>query len=205
MRPTTETLLEELANRWAHGKPLAVDELLARAGPQADELADLIDRFLLRAPRREPTPEALAYVRSLDEPSLLRARQEKRLKLDDLTDLLVEKLGLPTFARAKVRRHYQDLELGKLDPRGVAGSVWDVLTGLLGSDARRLAAISPPTRAAPAMFRAGLGPPRRKPAARLEWLAQSSESFELRREKPAASRRTGSDEVDRLFGVDPPD
>ena len=205
MSTDTEKLLEEFLNRWAQGEPLAVDDLIMRAGPRSDELADLIDTFLQRAPPREPTPEALAYVRSLDEPPLLRARQEKRLKLDDLAALLVEKLGLPTSARAKVRRHYQDLELGKLDPRGVAGSVWDVLTGLLGSDTRRLAAISPPTRAAPAMFRAGLGPPRRKPAARLEWLAQSSESFELRREKPAASRRTGPDEVDRLFGVDPPD
>ncbi len=80
---TVEQLLDEFVGRWTRGEPLAVDELLVRAGPQADELAGLIDAFLERAPRREPTPEALAFVRSLDEPPLLRARQALGLKLDD--------------------------------------------------------------------------------------------------------------------------
>ena len=124
-----EQLLDEFVGRWTRDEPLAVDELLVRAGPQADELAGLIDRFLERAPRREPTPDALAFVRSLDEPPLLRARQALGLKLDDLAAALVEKLGLGENARAKVRRYYQELELGQLEPAGVAASVWDALSG----------------------------------------------------------------------------
>ena len=57
------------------------------------------------------------------------------------------------MARPKVRRYYQQLELGQLDASGVAASVWDALTGLLGRDARRLAAFQPPAPAAGAMFR----------------------------------------------------
>ena len=95
--------------------------------PGADELATLIDAFLERAPRREPTPEALELVHSLDAPPLLRARQARRLKLDDLVAGLVEALALPQEARAKVRRYYQQLELGQLDPAGVAAAVWVAL------------------------------------------------------------------------------
>jgi hypothetical protein len=182
---TPDQLLDELVGRWARGEPLAVDELLARAGPRSDELADLIDAFLERAPRREPTPDALAFVRSLDEPPLLRARQARKLKLDDLVAGLVEKLGLPVDAHAKVRRRYQELELGQLDPTGVAASVWDTLTGLLGRDAKGLAAVPPFAPSAAPMFRAA----------------------DYDAEVPAGAltmslgARPERDEVDRLFGV----
>ena len=153
MNVTVEQLLDEFVGRWARDEPLAVDEILVRAGPQADELAGLIDRFLERAPRREPTPDALAYVRALDDPPLLRARQAIGLKLDDLAAALASRLSLDERARPKVRRYYQQLELGQLDASGVAASVWDALTGLLGHDARRLAAFQPQAPAAKAMFR----------------------------------------------------
>ena len=58
MSTTPDQLLDELVGRWTRGEPLAVDELLTRAGPRSDELATLIDSFLERAPRREPSPEA---------------------------------------------------------------------------------------------------------------------------------------------------
>jgi hypothetical protein len=205
VRITPEQLLDELVDRWVRGEPLAVDELLARAGPESDEVAGLIDRFLERAPRREPTPEALAFVRSLDEPSLLRARQARGLKLDDLVAGLVEKLGLPSAAGAKVRRYYQELELGKLDPSRVAASVWEALAGLLGADAKLLARV--PSRApAPApMFQADYRLSRHSPAKHREWHRRSAEGFNLRRKESPASRRSGPDEVDRLFGVDPSD
>jgi hypothetical protein len=188
MSTTPDQLLAELVDRWARGEPLEVDELLVRAGPRAEELAVLIDAFLERAPRREPTPGALAFVRSLDEPPLLRARQARKLKLDDLAAALVEKLGLPAGASAKVRRYYQELELGQLDPAGVAASVWDALTGLLGRDARGLAAVSPAPPAAAAMYRAA-DVDHDIP---LDALALSEDSQE-------------PDEVDRLFGVAPSD
>lgn len=184
---TTEQLFDELVGRWTRGEPLEVDELLLRAGPQSNELAGLIDTFLERSPRREPTPAALAFVRSLDEPSLLRARQARRLKLDDLTAGLIEKLGLPTAARAKVRRYYQDLELGQLDSAGVAANVWEALSGLLGRDARRLAALRPGAPTAPAMFR----------------LADHDADFAEDATMPFGP--TEPDEVDRLFGVRPSD
>src|SRR4029079_14516128 len=109
-----------------------------------DELAGLIDRFLERAPRREPSADALAYVRALDDPPLLRARQALGLKLDDLTAALVSRLGLGESASPKVRRYYQQLELGQLDVSGVGASVWDALGGLLGSDASRPPSFHPP-------------------------------------------------------------
>jgi hypothetical protein len=151
---TVEQLLDEFVGRWTRDEPLAVDELLVRAGPQADELAGLIDRFLERAPRREPTPDALAYVRGLDDPPLLRARQALGLKLDDLALALVSRLGLGEWARPKVRSYYQQLELGQLDASGVAASVWDALTTVLGRDARGLATSHPAASASGPMFRA---------------------------------------------------
>ena len=179
-----EQLLDEFVGHWTRDEPLAVDELLVRAGPQADELAVLIDRFLERAPRREPTPEALAFVRSLDDPPLLRARQALGLKLDDLAAALVERLGLGDGAVAKVRRYYQQLELGQLAPAGVAASVWDALSGLLGRDVRGLAAMPPPALAAAPLFR---------------------EANFLDEDLPLADTLDAvmpePDEVDRLFGV----
>lgn len=188
---TPEHLFDELVGRWTQGEPLAVDELLVRAGPQRDELASLIDRFLERAPRREPTADALAFVRSLDEPSLLRARQERKLKLDDLVAGLLEKLSLPERARAKVRRYYQDLELGQLDPAGVGVSVWVALASLLGCDARGLAAMPPTAISAPAMYR-DANVDHDIP---FDTLPMSSLSLD--------EPESGLDEVDRLFGVDP--
>ena len=41
-----EQLLDEFVGLWTRGEPLAVEGLLVRAGPQADELAALIDAFL---------------------------------------------------------------------------------------------------------------------------------------------------------------
>ena len=185
-----EQLLDEFVGCWARDEPLAVDELLSRASPEADELALLIDRFLERAPRREPTADALAFVRSLDDPPLLRARQARKLKLDDLVGGLVETLGLGEGARAKVRRYYQELELGQLDPAGVAVSVWVALAGLLGRDAKGLTGVQPTAISAPAMYReAHFETP---DAVLLDAITLPSPSSEAAPEP---------DDVDRLFGV----
>ena len=189
-----EKLLDEFVGRWARDEPLAVDELLVRAGPEADELAVLIDRFLERAPRREPTADALAFVRSLDDPPLLRARQALGLKLDDLAAALVETLGLGEKAREKVRRYYQELELGQLEPGGVATKVWDALSGLLGRDARSLAALPLQAPASAGMLRA-MEPMFRE----ANFVAE-----DLPLERSAAAELNEPDEVDRLFGIAPP-
>ena len=99
-----------------------------KAGDRADELAPLIEAFLERAPRRKPSAEALAYVRSLDDPPMLRARVAKALRVDDVVDAIVAACEIQPDARPKVRRYYQQLEGGVLDPSRVAAAVWDAIT-----------------------------------------------------------------------------
>ena len=135
-----ETLLDELARRHARGEPLDVEGTLAKAGDRADELAPLIEAFLERAPRRAPTDEALAYVRSLDDPPMLRARVAKALRVDEVVDAIVAACEIQPDARPKVRRYYQQLEGGVLDPSRVAASVWDAITEVLGRSRASLTA-----------------------------------------------------------------
>jgi hypothetical protein len=185
MTADVQALLDELARRHARGEPLDVEGALARAGDRADELAPLIEAFLARAPRRAPSPGALAYVRSLDEPPMLRARVRKALKVDDVVDAIVAECELDPAARPKVRRYYQQLEGGILDPTRVAASVWDAITGLLGRS-RALLSAPPGAPAAAPMFRSD---------------AQLSlpERLVLR----SAAEPEPPDEVDALFLGDP--
>jgi hypothetical protein len=184
-----ETLLDELAQRHARGEPLDVEGTLRRAGDRADELAPLIERFLARAPRREPSPRALAFVRSLDEPPLVRARVARAVKVDDVVDAILLACAIRPDARAKVRRYYQQLEAGILDPTRVAESVWDAITGLLGRPRAVLSAAPDVTPAAAPMYRA-------------------DRLFELRDTQVLISRAAPEpeppDEVDALF-LGPPD
>lgn len=147
MSPELETLLDELARRHARGEPLDVEGTLRRAGDEADELAPLIEAFLARAPRRGPTPASLSFVQSLDDPPMLRARVAKALKVDDVVDAIVVECDLAPETRPKVRRYYQQLEGGVLDPTRVAASVWDAITGLLGRSRALLSAPAPMYRA----------------------------------------------------------
>ena len=87
-----------------------------------------------------------------------------------------------------MRRYYQELELGQLDAAGVAASVWDALTGLLGRDARALVSVPPAAPQAAAMFRA------------------ANVDHDSPFEAPTLSKNDPEpDEVDRLFGVEPSD
>jgi hypothetical protein len=153
MSPEIETLLDELVRRHARGEPLDVEGTLRRAGKQADELAPLIEAFLARAPRRGPTPASLSFVQSLDDPPLLRARVAKAVKVDDVVDAIVTGCDIDPAARPKVRRYYQQLEGGTLDPTRVAASVWDAITGLLGRSRALLSAPPGPAPAAAPMYR----------------------------------------------------
>jgi hypothetical protein len=154
MSPELETLLDELARRHARGEPLDVEGTLRRAGDGADELAPLIEAFLARAPRRGLTPASLRFVQSLDDPPMLRARVAKALKGDDVVDAIVTECELAPEARPRVRRYYQQLEGGILDPTRVSASVWDVVTGLLGRSRALLSAPAGPPPAAAPMYRA---------------------------------------------------
>ena len=110
------TLLDELARRHARGEPLDVEGTLVKAGARSDELAPMIETFLVRAPVASRRAQALAYVRTLDDPPMLRARVAKALRVDDVVDEIVKACKIHPDARPKVRRYYQQLEGGVLDP-----------------------------------------------------------------------------------------
>jgi hypothetical protein len=125
-------------------RPLRVDELLARAGEGAGQLAQLIDAFLERAPRREPTENSRAAVAALAtrlerEPPLLSARLRTRRRVSDVVQAIVTACQLPAAATELVQSYYQRLEGGMLDPRAVSAAIWAALEPLLGPDARKLA------------------------------------------------------------------
>lgn len=154
-------LFEELVSRWSREEPLRVDELLDRAGPNAEALARLIDVFLERAPRHAPTPEARAAVAALaarveHEPPLLAARLRARRPLSEIVDAIVAAAQLPVSADGLVQSYYQRLEGGLLDPRGVSETVWTALRGLLEPDVQRLAELgfrSPASASSAVAFR----------------------------------------------------
>jgi hypothetical protein len=148
------TLLDELARRHARGEPLDVEGLLAQAGDRSEELAPMIETFLVRAPRSAPSTETLAFVRSLDDPPILRARVAKALRVDDVVDAIMAACRLQPDSRAKVRRYYQQLEGGVLDPDPVASSVWDAITTLLGRSREALTVPHAGVPSASPMYRA---------------------------------------------------
>lgn len=186
VKADVETLLDELARRHARGDRLDVEGLLRQAGPAADELAVLIDRFLERAPRQEPSTDAREYVHALEDPPLLNVRREQRLKIDDIVDSIMSACQLPAASRPKVRRYYQMLEGGTLDPRGVAARVWDALADALGRRVEELAraASAGPGIPEPAMYR------------RADAFADASERTASQR--PVAEPAP-PDEIDALF------
>jgi hypothetical protein len=148
-----DTLLDELARRHARGEPLDVEGLLAQAGDRSDELAPMIETFLVRAPRRVASAQALAYVATLDDPPILRARVAKALRVDEVVEAIMTACKLRPDSRAKVRRYYQQLEGGMLDPTHVAETVWAAITRVLGRSRALLSARSGSVAAAP-MYRA---------------------------------------------------
>jgi len=141
-------LFAEYADAYARGERPRAEEYLARAGGQADELAGLLERFVQATPAREPDPETLALTEAwlTGEPPLVGLRASKGMRVDEVVDALVERLGLDPAKRAKVKRYYQRLEGGLLEPSRVSRKVWDVLTGLVGQRSEELAAwhVRPP-------------------------------------------------------------
>jgi hypothetical protein len=136
-----DALFEEFVSRWSGGGSVDVEGLLERAGPETDELARLIDAFLERVPRREPSEEARARVASLaagleGEPPLVAARVASRQRVADVSAAIVSVCGLPANAEKLVRSYYQRLEGGLLDPKDVSDRIWAVLERVLGPAVR---------------------------------------------------------------------
>lgn len=139
--PTLE-LLEEFTTAWLRGETPDPREALDRA-PENEraELSDLIDRFLVRQPGREPTAETLAYVQAIaagadeaqaiTEPPLLEARNRLGMKRATVVAQLRGALGLRKSDESKLGRYYHRLENGLLDASRVSDRVWAALEGIL--------------------------------------------------------------------------
>ena len=139
-----DALFEEFVAGWSKAESPDLDALLNRAGPDREELASLIDVFLTRAPRGEPTPAALQAVGALSarlaqEPPLLSARVSARKRLQEVVDAIVAFCDLPASAGQFVRSYYQRLEGGLLDPNGVSNRVWTAIEQAVSPAAKKLA------------------------------------------------------------------
>ncbi|MBD0291668.1 MAG: hypothetical protein ICV74_10475 [Thermoleophilia bacterium] len=184
MAESVNELFDDFAARRARGERPDVREYLARAGPEADALASLLDRLLASTPPPPADPGTVAAFegRLAGEPPLLALRTRRGLPRTRVVDALVQTLGLDAGKSAKVKRYYHELETGLLDPRGVSGRVFSVLERVLDARVEELAAWRPP------------------PAQR----ATATAFFRVRDDvaKPAPERvpaEEGWDEVDALF------
>ena len=150
-------LFEEYAAAYSRGDRPRAQEYLERAGSAADELARLIDGWLRAVPVPEPDEETSALVGAwaAGEPPLLQLRSRRGVRVDDVVDAIVDALGLDPAKRAKVKRYYQRLEQGLLDPTRVSRRIVAVVKGRVGertTDA--LAWRAPELRVEPAYYRA---------------------------------------------------
>lgn len=155
---TVDALFDEFAARFARGERPDVREFLGRAGEGADELGALIDRFLSSSEPPAPDDATIAAVRAwmAGEPPLVALRAGRGLKVDAVVAMLAEAFGVGESKRSKLKRYYQQLEGGTLDPRGVDERVLARLSEWLGARVADLAALRPRPLAGEAMYmRAG--------------------------------------------------
>ena len=149
-------LFDDYAVRYARGERPDARVYLSRAGDGADELADLLDRFLAAAP---PPPVDDDLVAAFDAwlagaPPLLELRVRRGMRRDDVVDGLIERLGLDRGKREKVKRYYHRLETGLLEPSGVDRRVFEALGEALRARVEDLLAWRPRPLEAPAYLRA---------------------------------------------------
>ena len=153
MNPSPATLFDEFTTAYRRGEAPDVLAYLERAGDDADAFAELVDRFLVAVPAREPTEEEIVLMeaRREQEPALLVLRQRRRLTRDAVVAALVSALDLDASKSGKVRGYYSDLEVGVLNPKPVDRRVWDALGRIFDANVRILAGLRPPSPAAPAV------------------------------------------------------
>jgi hypothetical protein len=146
-----QRLLEEFGAEFEAGRSPDPNEWIQRVeGDERQELASLIDRYLMTAPRR--TWDPVAYEQSFAKaavdqvyesiegvsgswPELLpQLRNRARIKRADLVAQLGVALGLADGdpRQAKVADYYNQMEHGRLPAEGVSGRVIDALAGIVG-------------------------------------------------------------------------
>jgi hypothetical protein len=173
-------------------------------GAERAELALLIDRFLVRQPRRSfdatafPGSAAESLVDSLDAslrgqaglwPALLpRLRDEAQLKRSDVVEQLAQALGA-TDQSEKVARYYHEMEQGLLPPAGVSDKVLDALARIVNVSAAAL------RRAGGAITPAGASTPTHAVFARAVPAPEQDRASEPRSPGIEPAR----DDIDRLF------
>ena len=136
--PDVDRLFDELAAAYVRGERPDLPAYLARAGDDADELARLVDAFLRTIPPPEPSEDDVAVMRARleGEPGLLALRKRRGRKVDDVVDDLAVRLEVDDLPRLK--RYYQQLEGGVLDPHPIDERVWDALRGVFSTSVRNL-------------------------------------------------------------------
>jgi hypothetical protein len=175
-------LFDEYAAAYARGERPSAEEYLDRAGPDRDQLSALLSEYLRRAsvqPATEDDQRLLGLIVA-EEPPLVRLRVERGLRVDDVVTSLVEVLGLDATKTPKVKRYYQRLEGGLLDPDGVSRRLRRALDHVLQAKVEAFLRWTVPPAATSPMFL--------REAERVENTAAV---------EPAASEV--EDEIDRLF------
>jgi hypothetical protein len=174
------TLFAEYAARFARGERPDLRDYLARAGREADELAQLVDAFLVRTEPPPPDEETVALTTAwlAGEPPLVELRARRGLRRSEVVDALIERFGLDRAKREKVARYYHEVETGQRVPADerLVAALAEILRGRVGD----LLSWRPrPLAAQPAYYRA-----------------------ESAAAAPAPAAAPGEpDEIDRLFAV----
>ncbi|HEY1318215.1 MAG TPA: hypothetical protein VGF10_13410 [Gaiella sp.] len=133
-----DRLFDELAAAYVRGERPDLPAYLARAGDDADELARLVDAFLRTVPPPEPSQDDVAVMRARleGEPGLLALRKRRGWRVDDVVDDLAVRLEVDD--RPRLRRYYQRLEGGVLDPHRIDELVWNALQAVFDTSVRNL-------------------------------------------------------------------
>ena len=136
--PDVDRLFDELAAAYVRGDRPDLPAYLARAGDDADELARLVDAFLRTVPTPEPSEDDVAVMRARleGEPGLLALRKHRGRKVNDVVDDLAVRLDVDDLPRLK--RYYQQLEGGVLDPHPIDERVWEALRDVFSTSVRNL-------------------------------------------------------------------
>ena len=200
-----DRLLAEYASEYRAGGQADPTRYLAQLhGAERAELELLIDRFLIRQPRRSFDAAAFrgssaeSLVESLDAslrgqaglwPALLpRLRHEAQLKRSDVVEQLAEALGA-TQQSEKVAGYYHQMEQGLLAPAGVSDKVLDALARIVNVSATAL------RRAGEAITPAGASSPAHAVFARAVPAPEQDRAAEPTPPRTDPAR----DDLDRLF------
>jgi hypothetical protein len=188
-----DRLFDEFAAAYVRGEQPDIGAWLTRAGDEADELARLIDAFLRVAPAPDPRDDDVAVMQARlgGEPGLLALRKRRARKVDEVVSDLAQRLDVDDLPRLK--RYYQRLEGGTLDPGPVDQRVWDALRDLFVTNVRAIVRPVTTQTGDSAMAYYRRGGPARTPDAQAAMLRPMPAAEALAHDAPAR------DELDRLF------